>query len=219
MWPDSIEETLLRAAEWLSICGKHGIILNPSKFIFAQTTTEFAGFEITLTSVCRCPQYLEAIQNFSTPCNITDVRSWFGLVQPSLQCLCLDCTHAAFPHTPQAWHPLLVSQPAEPHIWGIRGHHHQRDSQRGGNLRQDSANRPLPLTEKKTALDFDCSRNTALTPSPIPFAARLDGGSLWLGAASRQVLSPIMLQWRGRPQVSLVYWTRSATSSLAAPTS
>ena len=41
---------------------------------------EFAGFELTPTTVRPCPRYLEAIQNFLTPHNITDVRSWFGLV-------------------------------------------------------------------------------------------------------------------------------------------
>ncbi|KAK3881921.1 hypothetical protein Pcinc_009185 [Petrolisthes cinctipes] len=31
-------------------------------------------------SVHPCPHYLEAIQNFPTPRNITDIRSWFGLI-------------------------------------------------------------------------------------------------------------------------------------------
>ena len=30
--------------------------------------------------MCPCPHYLEAIQNFPTRRNITDVRSWFGLI-------------------------------------------------------------------------------------------------------------------------------------------
>ena len=41
---------------------------------------EFAGFEITNNSVRPCKKYLDAIQNFPKPSNITDVRSWFGLV-------------------------------------------------------------------------------------------------------------------------------------------
>ena len=79
MWSDTIEDAFFQAAEWLDICGRNGITLNPSKFSFTQTTVEFAGFELTLTTVRPCPRYLEAIQNFPTP-NITDVRSWFGLV-------------------------------------------------------------------------------------------------------------------------------------------
>ena len=57
-----------------------GVTLNPSKFAFAQTTVEFAGFDIASTTVCPCPQFIEAIQNFPTPQNITDVLSWFGLI-------------------------------------------------------------------------------------------------------------------------------------------
>ena len=80
MWSDSIEDAFYQAIEWLDICGKNGIILNPSKFKFAKTTVEFAGFEITPNSVRPCARYLEAIKNFPTPRTITDVRSWFGLI-------------------------------------------------------------------------------------------------------------------------------------------
>ena len=41
---------------------------------------EFAGFEITSNTVHPCMKYLRAILDFPTPRNITDVRSWFGLV-------------------------------------------------------------------------------------------------------------------------------------------
>ncbi|GFS06232.1 enzymatic polyprotein [Elysia marginata] len=68
------------AAEWLELCGHNGIVLNPTKFTFAKETVEFAGFEITPTTVTPCPQAIEAIKRFPTPRNITDVRSWFGLV-------------------------------------------------------------------------------------------------------------------------------------------
>ena len=80
MWSKSIEESFFQAAEWLDICGRNGIILNPSKFNFAKETVTFAGFEISPESVRLCPRTLEAIKNFPTPQNITDIRSWFGLV-------------------------------------------------------------------------------------------------------------------------------------------
>ena len=41
---------------------------------------EFAGFLITQTDVKPLPKYLDAIRNFSRPSNISDIRSWFGLV-------------------------------------------------------------------------------------------------------------------------------------------
>ncbi|XP_071500939.1 plexin-A4-like [Diadema antillarum] len=80
IWSDSIEEAFFQAANWLDTCGRNGITLNPSKFVFAQQTVEFAGFEITPTAVRPCPQFLRAIRDFPTPTSITDIRSWFGLI-------------------------------------------------------------------------------------------------------------------------------------------
>ncbi|GFO13768.1 enzymatic polyprotein [Plakobranchus ocellatus] len=80
MWSPSIEDSFLQAAKWLDLCGRNGIILNPSKFSFANETVNFAGFEITPTTVRPCPQVLEAIKGFPKPRTITDVRSWFGLI-------------------------------------------------------------------------------------------------------------------------------------------
>ena len=80
LWSDSIEESFFQACNWLDICGKHGITLNPEKFRFAKDVVEFAGFEITNDTVRPCKKYIRAISEFPTPQNLTDVRSWFGLV-------------------------------------------------------------------------------------------------------------------------------------------
>ena len=48
--------------------------------MFAEDAVEFAGFEITRDSVRPCNRYSQAILDFPTPKNITDMRSWFGLV-------------------------------------------------------------------------------------------------------------------------------------------
>ena len=80
LWSDSIEEAFHHAVCWLDLCGKNGITLNPKKFVFCRTTVEFAGFNITPTTVQPCARQLEAIQSFPKPQNITDIRSWYGLV-------------------------------------------------------------------------------------------------------------------------------------------
>ena len=80
LWSNSIEEAFFHMVDWLDLCGRNGIVLNPSKFVFAKQTVDFAGFQITPTSVKPCPRSIEAIKEFPTPKNITDVRSWFGLV-------------------------------------------------------------------------------------------------------------------------------------------
>ncbi|XP_048575650.1 uncharacterized protein LOC116619407 [Nematostella vectensis] len=80
LWADDINSSFHQAVNWLDLCGRHGITLNPDKFVFAADTVEFAGFEITRNSVRPCQKYLDAIRKFPTPVNVTDMRSWFGLI-------------------------------------------------------------------------------------------------------------------------------------------
>ena len=75
-----VEKHWWRAIEFVELCGKSGIVLNPEKLQFSEPTVDFAGFRISEDSVEPLPKYIEAIRNFPTPKNITDVRSWFGLV-------------------------------------------------------------------------------------------------------------------------------------------
>lgn len=80
LWGDTVEECFMQAVNWIDVCGRHGIILNPEKFSFAQSTVDFAGFQITEDSVKPAERYTSAIRDFPTPSNLTDVRSWFGLI-------------------------------------------------------------------------------------------------------------------------------------------
>ena len=80
LWAGDISSSFHQAVNWLDICGRHGITLNPTKFVFAADTAEFVGFEITGDSVRPCKKYLDAIRHFLTPSNITEKRSWFGLI-------------------------------------------------------------------------------------------------------------------------------------------
>jgi hypothetical protein len=80
LWANDLEESVFQAVLWLDICGRNGITLNPEKFIFGVDEVEFAGVEITRDEVRPCQRYLQAIIDFPTPKDITDMRSWFGLV-------------------------------------------------------------------------------------------------------------------------------------------
>ena len=80
LWSDTIEESFFQACNWLDTCGRRGITLNPEKVSFAKDEVEFAGFEITNDTVRPCKKYIRAISDFPTPQSLTDVRSWFGLV-------------------------------------------------------------------------------------------------------------------------------------------
>jgi hypothetical protein len=50
------------------------------KVEFAKETVEFAGFKITMEGIKPTNKYVEAIKNFPTPTNISEVRGWFGLI-------------------------------------------------------------------------------------------------------------------------------------------
>ena len=64
----------------MALVGKHEIVLNGDKFQFCEKVVDFAGFRISEQKVEPLPKYLESISTFPTPKNISDVRSWFGLV-------------------------------------------------------------------------------------------------------------------------------------------
>ena len=80
LWDSSIEQAFFHTVDWLDLCGRNGVSLNPTKFIFAKETVEFAGFEITPSAVRPAQKFLQSIRDFPTPKSVTDVRSWFGLV-------------------------------------------------------------------------------------------------------------------------------------------
>jgi len=52
--------------------------IGPEKFTFG--AVDLAGFEITPDSVRPSKKIIQSIIEFPTPKNLTDVRSWFGLV-------------------------------------------------------------------------------------------------------------------------------------------
>ncbi|XP_066931785.1 uncharacterized protein [Clytia hemisphaerica] len=109
LWSEDLEASFYHhSCKWLDICGKNGIIQNPSKFKFGENIVEFAGFEITLDSVRPAPSMLRAITDFPTPKNITDVRSWFGLINQVSYAFSMTETMLPFrellkPKTPFCW--------------------------------------------------------------------------------------------------------------------
>ncbi|MEL6802241.1 MAG: DDE-type integrase/transposase/recombinase, partial [Bacteroidota bacterium] len=75
-----LEEHWWRTIDLLIKVGHAGIVLNPKKFQFCSMDVEFAGFKITSNKVQPLSKYLKAIQLFPKPTSVTDIKSWFGLV-------------------------------------------------------------------------------------------------------------------------------------------
>ena len=80
LWDQTLEENFFRTCSYLTLCSSNGIIFNKKKFVFGKEQVEFLGFEITKDSVRPSPTFLQAIEDFPQPRDITGIRSWFGLV-------------------------------------------------------------------------------------------------------------------------------------------
>ena len=112
LWATDLEASFHQATKWLDLCGRSGITLNPEKFIFGADTVEFAGFEVTRESVRPSQKYLCAIGSFPTPQNITDIRSWFGLINQVAYTFSMTERMSPFrsllkPDTPFQWDDTL----------------------------------------------------------------------------------------------------------------
>ena len=81
LYDNDIESAFWHTFDHLRLCAENGIIFNKEKFKFARDTVEFAGFDVTPRGYRPAKRIIQAIRNFPTPTNITDVRSWLGLVQ------------------------------------------------------------------------------------------------------------------------------------------
>ena len=57
-----------------------GIVTNDKKFKFCRDTVEFAGLKLTPTGIAPSNHILSTIRNFPKPTDLTNARSWFGLV-------------------------------------------------------------------------------------------------------------------------------------------
>ena len=75
-----VEDHWWRVIDFFELAGKSGMVINSEKFQFSQSTIDFAGFRIGTNSVEPLPKFIDAIRDFPAPKNITDVRSWFGLI-------------------------------------------------------------------------------------------------------------------------------------------
>ena len=80
LWDNTTESAFWHTLDYITHCSKNGIVFNPDKFHFASDEVEFAGFLITANGVKPTRKMTESILQFPTPTNISDVRSWFGLV-------------------------------------------------------------------------------------------------------------------------------------------
>ena len=80
LYADNIEKAFYQVAEYLTLVGKNGIILNPDKFQFAVEEVDWAGVQISAEKVEPLPYHVQAMRDFPSPKNLTDMRSYFAFV-------------------------------------------------------------------------------------------------------------------------------------------
>lgn len=76
IWDDHIEQNFYRVCQFLSKYSNGEMVFNPSKFQFAKRVVDYLGFKINDTGLK--PQ--DSFREFPAPKKITNVRSWFGLI-------------------------------------------------------------------------------------------------------------------------------------------
>ena len=80
IWDNDIASNFSRVCEFLTKCSSQGVIFNPKKFQFSEMTVRYLGFVINDSGIQPTSEFVQSIQDFPTPRNITDVRSWFGAI-------------------------------------------------------------------------------------------------------------------------------------------
>ncbi len=197
LWADTIEESFFQAVQWLDTCGNNGITLNPDKFVFAADTVEFAGFEITSDSVRPSHKYLRAILDFPTPTNITEVRSWFGLVNQVSYAFSMTEKMLPFRQLLKPGTPSSGLKTSNDCLWNRRSSLQVRSSRAYEYLTHIDQH-VWRRTGPKLALASGCYKSTAHVPRRNHSAAMMDGKSPSLVAGSHTRPSPVTHRSRER---------------------
>ena len=79
-WDASYEEHLKHVWDILKRCDENGITLNTSKCTFAAESVNFCGFSISAEGYKPDRKKTAAVSDFPRPENVTDLRSFLGLV-------------------------------------------------------------------------------------------------------------------------------------------
>ena len=91
------------------------MIFNSDKFQFGLNKVAFAGLEITDEGVRPSRKFLEAIRAFPAPTNITETRSFFGMINQVSYAFVMSSImepfrHLLKPNTPFIWNNLLQAK-------------------------------------------------------------------------------------------------------------
>jgi len=109
LYDDDFKTHIQQVDQMLRRCRKNGITLNRDKFVIAAPSVSFCGYTISNKGIEADQDRVSAIRDFPTPANVTDLRSFMGLVNQLSE---LTPSIAA---TAQTLRPLL--SPKRTFIW------------------------------------------------------------------------------------------------------
>ena len=78
LFDDDFSTHLQRIRQMLFICCEHGTTLNKDKFV--EPRVRFCGYDQSAVGVYASKHRVSAIRDFPTPANLTNFRSFMGLV-------------------------------------------------------------------------------------------------------------------------------------------
>ena len=112
IWSDNMEDNFNDVCKLLAVCCEAGLIFNSDKFQFGQDTVDFAGLEITSDGVRPSRKFLESIRTLPAPTNITEARSFFGMINQvsnffAMSPIMEPFRHLLKPNTPFIWDSAL----------------------------------------------------------------------------------------------------------------
>ena len=112
LYATDLEGAFRQVAEYLTLVGNNGIVLNSDKFSFWEDTVDWAGIRITKDKTQPLPEHVKAIREFPTLINLTDMRSYWALVNQVSPYYCVQPHLQPFREllkmkTPWYWDGLL----------------------------------------------------------------------------------------------------------------
>ena len=109
LYDEDYFDHLCHIHDTLSRCRRHGITLNADKFNLAQSSVSFCGYKLSGDGIEADPEKVWAIKELSTPANLTDLRSFMGLVNQLAE---------FSPHISEAAQPLRpLMSPKRTFLW------------------------------------------------------------------------------------------------------
>ena len=84
IWADNASEMFDATCGYISVCAEGGINFNKKKFRFCLDKVEYVGFKVTKDAIVLADSTTEVIRNFPQSKNISDARSFFGLIDKSV---------------------------------------------------------------------------------------------------------------------------------------